>query len=81
MLDRLFSTRIVADGADLDGILRWQSDPMISGIHHATDPDVEGGTDGVRRLRRAPASSGSLDSPISFEVFADDAARFAVRRA
>jgi transaldolase len=71
MLDHI-STRIFADGADLDGILALAADPRIAGF--TTNPTLMrkvGLTDYARfaqdlleRVRR---------HPISFEVFADDA--------
>ena len=36
------STRIFADGADLDGILALAADPRIAGLHDQPDADVEG---------------------------------------
>jgi transaldolase len=70
MLDRI-STKIFADGADLDGILRLAEDPMIKGF--TTNPTLmwkAGLTDyadfAQRLLERI------RDKPISFEVFADD---------
>ena len=70
MLDRL-STRIFADGADLDGILTLAADPRIEGF--TTNPTLmrKAGLTGyaefarrlLERLRR---------HPVSFEVFADD---------
>ena len=66
-----FTTKIFADGADLDGILRLSEDPMISGF--TTNPTLmwkAGLTDyadfAVRLLEQI------RDKPISFEVFADD---------
>ena len=71
MLDQL-STRIFADGADLDGILALAADPRISGF--TTNPTLmwkAGLTDyadfAQRLLERI------TEHPISFEVFADDA--------
>jgi transaldolase len=70
MLDSI-QTKIFADGADLDGILRLAADPMIGGF--TTNPTLmwkAGLTDygdfAVRLLERI------RDKPISFEVFADD---------
>ena len=70
MLDQI-STRIFADGADLDGILALASDPRISGF--TTNPTLmwkAGLTDyadfAQRLLERI------TKHPISFEVFADD---------
>ncbi|HMJ36397.1 MAG TPA: transaldolase [Baekduia sp.] len=72
MFDRI-STKIFADGADLDGILRLAADPMIKGF--TTNPTLmwkAGLTDyadfAQRLLERI------RDKPISFEVFADDEA-------
>jgi transaldolase len=63
-------TKIYADGADLDGILRLAADPLISGF--TTNPTLmwkAGLTDygdfAQRLLERI------RDKPISFEVFAD----------
>ncbi|HEX3518574.1 MAG TPA: transaldolase [Solirubrobacteraceae bacterium] len=70
MLDHI-STRIFADGADLDGILKLASDPRIAGF--TTNPTLmwkAGLTDyaefAERLLERITVH------PISFEVFADD---------
>src|SRR5919199_4734057 len=66
-------TRIFADGADLDEILRHAADPRISGF--TTNPTLmwkAGLTDyadfAVRLLEQITRH------PISFEVFADDEA-------
>lgn len=71
MLDQL-STRIFADGADLDGILALAADPRITGF--TTNPTLmwkAGLTDyadfAQRLLERITGH------PISFEVFADEA--------
>jgi transaldolase len=71
MLDQI-STRIFADGADLDGILALSDDPKIAGF--TTNPTLmwkAGLTDyadfAQRLLERI------TEHPISFEVFADDA--------
>jgi transaldolase len=71
MLDHL-STRIFADGADLDGILALAADRRVSGF--TTNPTLmwkAGLTDyadfAQRLLERI------TEHPISFEVFADDA--------
>ncbi len=71
MLDQI-STRIFADGADLDGILALADDPNIAGF--TTNPTLmwkAGLTDyadfAQRLLERI------TEHPISFEVFADDA--------
>jgi transaldolase len=70
VLDQI-STRIFADGADLDGILTLASDPRIEGF--TTNPTL---------MRKAGLSHYSefarqlleqvTEHPISFEVFADD---------
>ncbi len=70
MLDRI-STRIFADGADLDGILALAADPRIKGF--TTNPTL---------MRKAGLTRYSefaqqllervTEHPISFEVFADD---------
>ncbi len=72
MFDRI-STRIFADGADLDGILRLAADPHISGF--TTNPTLmwkagltEYADFAERLLERI------TKHPISFEVFADDEA-------
>jgi transaldolase len=70
MLDQI-STRIFADGADLDGILALASDPRIEGF--TTNPTLmrKAGLshygDFARRLLEQVT-----EHPISFEVFADD---------
>jgi transaldolase len=70
VLDQI-STRIFADGADLDGILALAADPRISGF--TTNPTL------MRKAgltRYAEFAQSLLDRvrthPISFEVFADD---------
>jgi len=71
MLDRL-STRIFADGADLDGILALAGDPRISGF--TTNPTLmwkAGLTDYAEFAQRL--LERITRHPISFEVFADDA--------
>jgi transaldolase len=70
MLDRI-STKIFADGADLDGILRLAEDPMIKGF--TTNPTLmwkAGLTDYADFAQRLLEQI--RDKPISFEVFADD---------
>ncbi len=70
MLDSI-STKIFADGADLDGILRLSSDPMIKGF--TTNPTLmwkAGLTDYADFAQRLLEQI--RDKPISFEVFADD---------
>ncbi|HEY3960335.1 MAG TPA: transaldolase [Solirubrobacteraceae bacterium] len=66
------STRIFADGADLDGIIALASDPRIAGF--TTNPTLmrkvgltDYATFAQRLLERVTTH------PISFEVFADDA--------
>ena len=72
MLDRI-STKIFADGADLDGILRLADDPLIQGF--TTNPTLmwKAGltnyADFAQRLLER-----IVEKPISFEVFADDEA-------
>lgn len=70
MIERI-STKIFADGADLDGILGCAGDPLVRGF--TTNPTLMwkvGLTDyaefATRLLERI------TDKPISFEVFADD---------
>lgn len=63
-------TRIYADGADLDGILRLAADPLISGF--TTNPTLmwkAGLTDYGDFAKRLLECI--RDKPISFEVFAD----------
>jgi transaldolase len=70
MMDNL-STRIFADGADLDGILKLASDPRISGF--TTNPTLmwkAGLTDYAEFAKRL--LERITRHPISFEVFADD---------
>ena len=72
MLDRI-STRIFADGADVDRILALAADPRISGF--TTNPTLMrkvGLTDYSRFAREL--LERVTEHPISFEVFADDAA-------
>ncbi len=72
MLDQI-STRIFADGADLDGILALATDPRISGF--TTNPTLMhkvGLTDYAKFAREL--LEHVTQHPISFEVFADDAA-------
>jgi transaldolase len=66
------STRIFADGADLDGILKLAGDPRIAGF--TTNPTLmwkAGLTDYGEFARRL--LERITKHPISFEVFADDA--------
>src|SRR5277367_3468115 len=70
MLDQI-STRIFADGADLDGILAFASDPRIAGF--TTNPTLMrkvGLTDYAAFAQRLLEQVTT--HPISFEVFADD---------
>jgi len=71
MLDRI-STRIFADGADIDGILALVADPRIAGF--TTNPTL------MRRVGLTDYSRFAREllehvtrHPISFEVFADGA--------
>lgn len=71
MLDQI-TTRIFADGADLDGILMLAEDPRISGF--TTNPTLMhkvGLTDYERFARELLERVHT--HPISFEVFADEA--------
>jgi transaldolase len=71
MLDQI-STRIFADGADLDGILALAADPRIAGF--TTNPTLmwkAGLTDYAEFAKRL--LERITTHPISFEVFADDA--------
>jgi transaldolase len=71
MIDEI-STRIFADGADLDGILALADDPNIAGF--TTNPTLmwkAGLTDYADFAQRLLERITS--HPISFEVFADDA--------
>jgi transaldolase len=75
MLDRI-STRIFADGADLDGILALAADPRIEGF--TTNPTL---------MRKASLTSYAdfahsllervTEHPISFEVICDDSVEMA----
>ncbi len=70
MLDQI-STRIFADGADLDGILTLAADPRIAGF--TTNPTLmwkAGLTDYAEFAQRL--LERITEHPISFEVFADD---------
>jgi transaldolase len=72
MLDQI-STRIFADGADLDGILALAADPRISGF--TTNPTLMrkvGLTDYARFAKEL--LEHITEQPISFEVFADEVA-------
>jgi transaldolase len=71
MLDQI-STRIFADGADLDDILKLAADPRIAGF--TTNPTLmwkAGLTDYAEFAGRLLEQITT--HPISFEVFADDA--------
>src|SRR5262249_33083671 len=71
VLDQL-STRIFADGADLDGIMALAANPRISGF--MTNPTLmwkAGLTDYAEFAQRLLEQI--TKHPISFEVFADDA--------
>ena len=79
MLDQI-STRIFADGADLDGILALAADPRIAGF--TTNPTLmwkAGLTDYAEFAQRL--LERITKHPISFEVFADEPRRCAARRA
>jgi len=70
MLDHI-TTKIFADGADLDGILKLAEDPLIQGF--TTNPTLmwkAGLTDYADFAQRLLECI--RDKPISFEVFADD---------
>jgi transaldolase len=70
VLDQI-STRVFADGADLDGILELAADPRIAGF--TTNPTLmwkAGLTDYAEFARRL--LERITKHPISFEVFADD---------
>src|SRR5436190_6315619 len=70
MIDRI-NTKIFADGADLDGILKLAQDPLIAGF--TTNPTLmwkAGLTDYAQFAERL--LERITRKPISFEVFADD---------
>src|SRR5207247_2063260 len=70
MLDSI-TTKIFADGAEIDGIVRLAADPRISGI--TTNPTLmrkAGITDYPAFARRLVELLPNF--PISLEVFADD---------
>jgi len=72
MIDSI-TTKIFADGADLDGILKLADDPLIQGF--TTNPTLmwkAGLTDYEEFAKRLLEQIRS--KPISFEVFADDEA-------
>jgi transaldolase len=70
VLDQI-STRIFADGADLDGILALASDPRIEGF--TTNPTLmrKAGLSHYAEFARRLLERVT-EHPISFEVFADD---------
>jgi transaldolase len=70
MLDHI-STRIFADGADLDGILALAADPRIAGF--TTNPTLmrKVGLTDYARFAHEVLEHVTVH-PISFEVFADD---------
>jgi len=71
VLDQI-STRIFADGADLDGIIELAANPRIAGF--TTNPTLmwkAGLTDYTEFAQRLLQEI--TEHPISFEVFADDA--------
>lgn len=70
MLDRI-STRIFADGADLDGILTLAADPRIKGF--TTNPTLMRKAGLTRYAEFAQQLLEQVtEHPVSFEVFADD---------
>jgi transaldolase len=72
VLDQI-STRIFADGADLDGILKLAADPRIAGF--TTNPTLMWKAGLVDYAEFAQRLLERITwHPISFEVFADDAA-------
>jgi len=75
MLDRI-STRIFADGADLQRIVALAADPRIAGF--TTNPTLmhKAGLTDYQRFARELLECVP-QHPISFEVFADDAAEMA----
>ena len=68
------STKIFADGADLDRILQLAEDPRIEGF--TTNPTLmwKAGLTDYSEFARSLLER-ITDKPISFEVFADDAER------
>lgn len=71
MLDQI-STRIFADGADLDGILALATDPRIAGF--TTNPTLMRKAGLIDYAEFAHSLLERITThPISFEVFADDA--------
>jgi transaldolase len=75
MLDQ-FSTRIFADGADLDGIIALAGDPRIEGF--TTNPTLmrKAGLTGYVEFAHRLLEHVTRH-PISFEVFADDPSEIA----
>jgi transaldolase len=72
MLDRI-STRIFADGADLDGIFELAADPRIAGF--TTNPTLMRKAGLTDYTHFARTLLERIDThPISFEVFADEPA-------
>jgi transaldolase len=70
VLDRI-STRIFADGADLDGILTLAADPRIKGF--TTNPTLMRKAGLTRYAEFAQQLLEQVtEHPVSFEVFADD---------
>ncbi|HEY2768520.1 MAG TPA: transaldolase [Solirubrobacteraceae bacterium] len=71
MLDKI-STRIFADGADLEGILALAANPHIKGF--TTNPTLMRKAGLTRYAEFAQSLLEHItDHPVSFEVFADDA--------
>jgi transaldolase len=66
------SVKIFADGADLDGILALGNDPRISGFTTNLTLMWKAGLSDYPGLRRA-APRADQETPISFDVSADDA--------
>ena len=70
MLDKI-STRIFADGADLEGILALAANPHIKGF--TTNPTLMRKAGLTRYAEFAQSLLERItDHPVSFEVFADD---------
>ncbi len=68
---QLLKTKIFADGADFDGIMKMYSNPLIKGF--TTNPTLmrkAGISDYAAFARRVLAAVP--DRPVSFEVFADE---------
>jgi transaldolase len=72
MIDRI-QTKIFADGADLDGILKLAADPLIKGF--TTNPTLmwKAGLTDYEEFAKRLLEQITVQ-PISFEVFADDEA-------